>query len=210
MSGYQQEPDPFSREAAGPGNGLGDSNRFDTWADGSTPAGQQLPGSAPSAADPNGFGAPAAQPSAPDSASSFPTYPYGQGADSGYADPQVDEAYAAFQGYQASTPQPSAPYPDQQVMPYQGYQAGYGVPYGGYARQLPNSPYATPAIVLGLVGLMCGVTAPIGVGFGIAALKQINAEPQSYGGKGLAITGIVSGGVVTLLGFLTILSMLVS
>ncbi len=227
MSGNQHHPDPFSREGAQPGDGLGEPNRFDTWADGATPAGQNLPGSAasgaepsygqPSASDPYGqpsatdpYGQPSAgsvqsQPSAADPNGGFPAYPYGSGstgdgyanptATDNYANPQVDEAYAAFQGYQAST----SSYPAQQVTPYQGYQAAYNSPHSPYARALPNSGYAIPSLVLGIVSFVsCGITGPLGVGFGIAAFKQIQAEPNSYGGKGLAIGGIVTGALGTL------------
>lgn len=231
MSGNQHQPDPFSRDGAQPGDGLGQPNRFDTWADGATPAGQHLPGSSPSAAEPP-FGQPSAQPpmSQPSAAQppvpqpstqnpsgAFPAYPYGPGsanegyanpsAGDGYSNPQVDEAYAAFQGYQASTSQ----YPGQQVAPYQGYQAAYTVPNSPYARSLPNSGYAIPSLVLGIVSFVtCGITGPLGIGFGVAALKQIQAEPNSYGGNGLAIGGIVTGALGTLFLLMWIMGTLMS
>lgn len=242
MSGNQHHPDPFSREGAQPGDGLGEPNRFDTWADGATPAGQHLPGSAasdaeppygqPSAADPYGqpsaadpYGQPSAadtygsaqsQPSAADTGGAFPAYPYGSGSTGDgysnpsttdhYANPQVDEAYAAFQGYQAST----SNYPAQQVTPYQGYQAAYTA-HSPYARSLPNSGYAIPSLVLGIVSFVtCGITGPLGIGFGVAALKQIQSEPNSYGGNGLAIGGIITGALGTLFLLMWIMGALMS
>lgn len=212
MSGNQHHPDPFSREGAQPGDGLGEPNRFDTWADGATPAGQNLPGSAASGAEP-----PYGQPSAAEPGGAFPAYPYGSGATGdgyanptatdNYANPQVDEAYAAFQGYQAST----SSYPTQQVTPYQGYQAAYTAPHSPYARSLPNSGYAIPSLVLGIVSFVtCGITGPLGIGFGVAALKQIQSEPNSYGGNGLAIGGIITGALGTLFLLMWIMGALMS
>lgn len=234
MSGNQPNPSPFSREGAQPGDGLGEPNRFDTWADGATPAGQQFPASTPSAAEqPYGqpsaaepYGQPSAadpygssqsQPSAADAGGAFPAYPYGSGstgdgyanpsATDDYANPQVDEAYAAFQGYQAST----SNYPAQQVTPYQGYQAAYNAPHSPYARSLPNSGYAIPSLVLGIVSFVtCGITGPLGIGFGVAALKQIQSEPNSYGGNGLAIGGIITGALGTLFLLMWIMGTLMS
>ena len=52
-------------------------------------------------------------------------------------------------------------------------------------------------MVLGIISLGCGLTGPIALGLGISALGKINAEPSRYTGKGLAITGIVLGGLTT-------------
>nr|WP_272954767.1 DUF4190 domain-containing protein [Kribbella sandramycini] len=56
---------------------------------------------------------------------------------------------------------------------------------------------AIAAIACGLGGLATMISAPFGVGFGIAALVQLRKRPAETG-KGLAITGIVSGGLITL------------
>lgn len=62
--------------------------------------------------------------------------------------------------------------------------------------------------ILSLVGTCCyfGIlTGPVAVGLGIYALMLIKKDPNKYGGKGMAITGIVTGGlslVLVLLFFL--------
>ena len=212
-----------------------DENRFNTWADGMTPSGQQPPSSSSSAAEPagsssapephepTGYGS-AAEPEPNDSGPGFPTYPYAAG--SAFDDPSQDEAYTAFQGYQASTqhqpgqgyPGPSysaqdypgqdypgqdwpgqAGYPGQAMQPYQAYQGPYGAPHSPFGRPQPNAPFAVPSLVLGIISMMsCGMTGPIGLGLGIAALRQIEASPNAFGGKGLAIAGIITGGLGTL------------
>lgn len=206
MSAKQPEPDPFSREGSEPGDGLGSGpNRFDTWADGSTPLGQPAPYSpAPDETPPPGISSPAAEPAPypppPGSAGSVGFPPYGPVGNSGYADPETnDEAYAAFRGYQADT----GNYPAHGAQLYQGYSSypqpgSYGRPYSSFGPRTPNSPYAVPALVLGIVGVFCGITGPIGLGLGIAAIKQIDAEPQRYAGRGLAIGGIVTGAIGSL------------
>ncbi|WP_432559742.1 DUF4190 domain-containing protein [Granulicoccus sp. GXG6511] len=190
----QHEPDP--------------NNRFETWADGRTPAGQEPPFSASSGTEPPDWspGAgdePASGPSASDppwqperSADplrqdpDFPTYPYA----STYGDPQQDEAYSAFRGYQAGT----GGYPGQSVQPYQPYQGPYATGANAFPRPAQNAPFAVPSLVLGIVSMFCGgVTGPIGLGLGIAALKQIEAQ-AGLGGRGMAIAGIITSALGTL------------
>ena len=65
-------------------------------------------------------------------------------------------------------------------------------------------------MVLSLVGLMCGITAPVGLVMGIISLKRIKKSPTTVGGKGFAITGIAVGGVVTALMVLYIVVMVVA
>jgi hypothetical protein len=89
---------------------------------------------------------------------------------------------------------PPAPYGQQYPPPY-GYGYGYGYP--GSAMVKTNG-LATAALVCGLGGLVIGLSAPVGVGLGIAALVQIKRRGES--GKGQAIAGIVIGGLVTAFG----------
>lgn len=204
MSAKQPEPNPFSREGSDPGDGLGaEPNRFNTRADGSTPLGQPTPN------HPSTDGSTPADPPPAVGEVGFPIY--GSGHSSGYADPAPDdEAYTAFRGYQASTHN----YPAQSVQPYQEYPGypsypqpeAYGRPYGGFNPRTPNSPYAVPSLVLGIVGVFCAITGPVSLGLGIAAIKQIDAEPHRYRGRGLAIGGIVMGAIGTLWMLLFILA----
>jgi hypothetical protein len=108
--------------------------------------------------------------------------------------------------------------PQYQGLPYQGtppqqgpaYQAGYPAAYGppppvfGYGYGYAGTPQSTTnglavaALALGIAGFVFGVTAPVAVGLGIAALVQIKRRNER--GTAQAVVGIVSGGLVTLFG----------
>ncbi|WP_350279370.1 DUF4190 domain-containing protein [Kribbella sp. HUAS MG21] len=93
-------------------------------------------------------------------------------------------------------------------------QGQYGA-QGQYGSQYAQSPYAhsvyggygytgsggtnglaTAALVCGLGGLVIGISAPVAIGLGIAALVQIKRRNQD--GKGMAIAGLVIGTLLTL------------
>lgn len=66
----------------------------------------------------------------------------------------------------------------------------------------PQQSLAAASLVLGLVSITIGwccsfglVTAPIALGLGIFSLVQIKNNPTRYSGKGMAIGGIVTGGL---------------
>ncbi|HWN08568.1 MAG TPA: DUF4190 domain-containing protein [Pyrinomonadaceae bacterium] len=61
---------------------------------------------------------------------------------------------------------------------------------------------AAISLVLGIVSMTIGwccsfgvLTAPVAIALGIAALVQIRNNPTRYGGKGMAIGGIATGGL---------------
>jgi hypothetical protein len=88
------------------------------------------------------------------------------------------------------------PYPSHPAAPYP--QPGYG-----YRPPLQMHPFATTSLVLGAIALftgpLCGVTVilgPMAIVFGVLALRAIKREPHLYGGRGLAIGGVVTGAVV--------------
>lgn len=175
-------PNPFSREGSQPGDGLGEANRFETLADGATPeaGGYAFPPQAQAQAQ--------SQPQAQaEPWSAYAEPPQGYPGPQAYPEPGAN----AFPSYPTGPAEPAAlqPYPPQQ------YQQPYPQPYQGYAYGplLQNSPHATTALVTGIIGAFCGITGPIAVGFAIAALHQIRTEPQRYGGRGLAIGGLVTG-----------------
>ncbi|MGW7687026.1 DUF4190 domain-containing protein [Kribbella sp. NPDC054772] len=95
---------------------------------------------------------------------------YGAGYGSGYAPGQYPPAYG----------QAPAPY-------------GYGY---GYQASGGTNGLATAALVTGLGGIFVGLSAPVAIGLGIAALVQIKRRGQA--GKGMAIAGLVIGSLVTL------------
>lgn len=95
-------------------------------------------------------------------------------------------------------------------------QTGYGYPaqYPVYAT--PDHPKATTALVLGLVGIIGGLTCylPLALGpwawsIGRRAVREIDAEPQRFGGRGQAMAGYVLGVISTVLLVLGILAALV-
>jgi hypothetical protein len=79
----------------------------------------------------------------------------------------------------ASTPPPRQNYYQPQ---YQTYQT---------AKQ--KSGLAIASLVLGVIG--CFFTSPIGLILGIVAMVKARRHPHQYGGKGLAIAGIVLNGL---------------
>ena len=103
---------------------------------------------------------------------------------------------------------PPAP-PEQPTQPL-----GYG-----YAPQYPvyrttDHPRASTALVLGLVGIVGGLTCylPLALGpfawaIGRRAVKEIDAEPHRWGGRGQAMTGYVLGVISTVLLVLGLLAL---
>lgn len=62
---------------------------------------------------------------------------------------------------------------------------------------------AVTALVLGVVGLVsCPILGIVAIVLGIVALSRSSAEPQRYGGRGMAIGGIVCGGASFFTGML--------
>lgn len=99
------------------------------------------------------------------------------------------------------------PYYDQPQYGQPGFpQGGYGAPL------LPKHPQSTTALVLGLVGLaggfMCFLPlfcAPFAWYYGRKTVREIDAAPQSYSGRGEAMGGMVTGIIGTVILFLGLL-----
>lgn len=122
---------------------------------------------------PGGSGAPWAAPGQPPYGQPPGGQPYGQG----YGQGQYPPAYGQAPG------------------PY-GNGYGYGYSGYGYGGSGGTNGLATAALVTGLGGFVIGVSAPVAIGLGIAALVQIKRNQQE--GKGMAIAGLVMGSLVTL------------
>ncbi|MGJ3508642.1 DUF4190 domain-containing protein [Enemella sp. A6] len=182
-------PNPYSREAA-PGQGLGEENR-------------ELGPDEIAAA--TAWAASLQQQSNPaDSAYAAEAYadPY-----VAYADPYLDQQpwnpysadpYAAPHPYAGQHP---ATNPYTQVNPYTAVTPaqGYGL-YTPYPPVRPNHPMAVPSFVISLISYMvCPLLGVVGMVMGINAVNATNAEPEKYGGKGMAIAGLVLGGITTLI-----------
>ena len=93
--------------------------------------------------------------------------------------------------------QPTAPQGQPLGMPMQPGQPSAGQPGAG---QKTNG-LAIAALVTSLV--CCG---PIGLILGLVSLNQINASQGSQGGKGMAIAGVVLGGLSTVVTVILLLS----
>ncbi len=111
----------------------------------------------------------------------YPAGPYGQ-----------QQAYPTGP-YDQQQPYPAGPY-DQN--PYGAYpQPGYPPPYPGYGQPYPVSRGTNTMAILALVfGILL---APLGLVFGFVARSQIKKTGED--GDGLALAGIIIGGVFTLL-----------
>jgi len=96
------------------------------------------------------------------------------------------------------TPTPAAQDQSWQNEPMQNpqYQPGSGIPAGGQ-----NQTLAIVSLVLGIASILfcAGLTGPPALITGIMAKKKATNNPAEYGGAGLALGGIITGILGTLL-----------
>jgi hypothetical protein len=92
-------------------------------------------------------------------------------------------------------PQPSAP-----PAPWQGQQMFGQGQQSPFAMPSPNQTLAITSLGLGIASITIGwccsmgvVLSPAALVTGFIALSQMKKDPQAYGGRGLAIGGIVTG-----------------
>lgn len=70
----------------------------------------------------------------------------------------------------------------------------------GYATEQFRTGLAVTTLILGIVGLvMCPLAGIAAIVTGIVSLSQISREPHRYAGRGMAIGGLVCGGVSVVL-----------
>jgi Domain of unknown function (DUF4190) len=126
----------------------------------------------------------------------MPSQPYSQPPFQDSAQPPSDSPYAAGQpsAFLPSYPVPPAGY-QQQGYPAGPYQVGYGQP--GYGAPARSNGMAIAAMICGICGFVCGITAVLAVVFGCVSLGQIKQRGDQ--GRGMAIAGIVLGSVWLLL-----------
>lgn len=111
----------------------------------------------------------------------YPPPPPGYGAAPGY--PAAPPPYATF-GSPYDVPGAYPPPP-----PYGGYPGAYGPPR--------TNQLAIWSLVASVLGFICCIGSVAGVVLGVMALNQIKQNQE--GGRGLAIAGIVVGGVSLLI-----------
>lgn len=91
--------------------------------------------------------------------------------------------------------------PPQQYPPY-----GYA-PSGYYPAPSTTNGFAIASLVCAIVlAVLFGIGSVLGVGFGIVGLRQCRAHHE--GGRGLAIAGIVIGGIGILFWLLVLVGLL--
>src|SRR5690242_3376175 len=124
-------------------------------------------------------------PPQPQQQQGYPQSPYAQ--QPGYEQPYGQQPYAQQQPY-------AAPYDPNN--PYGAYpQPGYAQPYAGYGQPYPAPRGTNTMAILALVfGIL---VAPLGLVFGFVARSQIKKTGED--GDGLALAGIIIGGIFTLL-----------
>lgn len=105
-------------------------------------------------------------------------------------------------GYWNQPPNWGSAYPPPPQYP----PPGYGYPYPQLAPPPPKHGQATPAMVLGIISLaglfMCVVPvilAPVAWILGAKAVKEIDASPAAYSGRGEASAGKIMGIIGTVL-----------
>ena len=141
---------------------------------------------------------------------SFGQAPYGQ-ASFGPGQPQYGQPGPYGQPPHGPQPPPQSAY-GQGYGPGQ-YPAQYGpapVPYGygyGYTGSSGTNGLAAASLATGIGGIFIGLSAPVAIGLGIAALVQINRRHQA--GKGMAIAGLVIGSLVTI-GYVALIGVLIA
>jgi hypothetical protein len=112
---------------------------------------------------------------------------YGQGYGQQYGQPQYGQQGYGQQPAYGQQPYEASPGYDQYGNPYYGQQGGYGYP----------QPYAAPQTnTMAILGLVFAfVFPPLGVVFGFMGRNQIKRTGE--GGDGLALAGIIVGGIFT-------------
>ena len=200
-----QAPNPFSREASEPSDGLSaDPN--------------------PGSATPPTYRSTGGE-SSDQYTGDWPSYPAGDPYGRSNADPYAmpGESYnspsanSRYAGPEAGfAPQPTPPYGDfgqsygqpagYDSTPYAAnpYQPAFGAvsPYGAVPDATPTQqhPQANLALILGILGTVLGMTCVVGGLVGIGGIvmgrrvrNEIDAEPGRYMGRSQAVGGIVTG-----------------
>lgn len=123
------------------------------------------------------------------------------------ATPAYDAALSAFDTPTAAPvaewtppPAPDAGWANQEI----GSNTPFQPPAAGVAGG-ENKTLAIISLVLGIVSLCCYVSPLTGLAAlitGFMAMKNVNNDPSQYGGKGLAIAGMATGGLFFLIGII--------
>jgi hypothetical protein len=161
---------------------------------------------------PSPFDAPA--PSSPFDAPKPPPYkepespfgsqqsPYDQ---SPFAQPQSPLGQPGSDPFGGASPQAEWAPPPAPVQNWQDQNLGANTPFqppvaAGTGGQ--NQTLAIVSLVCGILGFCCGILGIVGVVTGFMAKNNADANPAEYGGRGMAIAGIILGAIGFLLNFI--------
>lgn len=124
-----------------------------------------------------------------------------------FAEPPPTFAYPPVPPTVARSEEPTLDFPDAYTPPPvpsepRSLQPNWQPPPPPQFIAKPQQGMAVASLVLGLVSITVGwccsfglLTAPVAVALGIVALVQIKNNPTRNAGKGMAIGGIVTGGL---------------
>ncbi|HEY0217437.1 MAG TPA: DUF4190 domain-containing protein [Cellulomonas sp.] len=176
-TGYPQAPAPSGYEAQ------------QTWTPGPPDPAAPATAAPTSPYGAPGSGAPGTSPYGTQTPGGYGSSRFGSAGTGPATSPYGTGGYAAG-GYPTAAPVGSAPYP--------GGAGPYGTPYPTTWVAPPRTePLAIASLVTSSASILVGLSGPVGLGLGIAALRRIRREGTN--GRGLAIAGIVIGSVFTAL-----------
>ena len=116
--------------------------------------------------------------------------------------PAVIDTPSPFQ--QDNSPAAWTPPPPPEAS-WQNQEIGQNTPFQPPAAGGVNQTLPIISLVLGIASLCCYVSPITGIAAlvtGYLGLKNIKTDPNNYGGRGLAIGGMVTGGLFMLLGLI--------
>ena len=126
-----------------------------------------------------------------------------------FAEPEPVRDESAFNPFDQPAPMAQAewtppPVPDAG---WQNQQIGQNTPFQPPAAGTGSVNQTLPivSLVFGIVSLCCYIsplTGIVALVTGYMGLKNANNDPANYGGRGLAIAGMITGGVFLLLGLI--------
>ncbi len=92
--------------------------------------------------------------------------------------------------------------PPAPVAQWQNQGVGQNTPFAPPASQGQNQTLPIISLVFGILSVCCyigWITGPVALITGYLGMKNIAKDPTSYGGKGLAMAGMIVGGIFTAL-----------
>lgn len=153
------------------------------------------------------YGGPGSTPYAPAASAPAPGVPL-----AGHGAPGSGVASGHGYGYGSA---PAARLPSSAENPYAPPAPGAGPAPPGYAyayafaSDVPSSGWAVASLVVGIVSILLYpfaiITGPLAIIFFYLARRQIAVTPPTHKGMGMAIAGLVTGIIGSLLGLLVVI-----